>query len=63
MVIGITGGVGCGKSAAMKVLREKFQAKTLFADELGHEALQPEAETYEKIRTLLEKLSYALTDN
>lgn len=52
MVIGITGGVGCGKSAAMTALREKFGAKTLLADELGHEALQPEAETYEKIRTL-----------
>ncbi len=52
MVIGITGGVGCGKSAAMTVLREKFGAKTLLADELGHEALQPESETYEEIRTL-----------
>lgn len=49
MVIGITGGVGCGKSTVMAVLREHFGAKTILADELGHEALQPEKETYAEI--------------
>lgn len=49
MVIGITGGVGSGKSTVMMVLREKFGAKTLLADELGHEALRPGTETYNQI--------------
>lgn len=52
MVIGITGGVGCGKSTVMAMLRERFGAKTLLADELGHEALQPGAETYGQIAAL-----------
>ena len=49
MIVGITGGVGSGKSTVMAVLREHFGAKTILADELGHEALQPENETYDEI--------------
>lgn len=49
MVIGITGGVGCGKSTVMSLLKERFGAKTLLADELGHLAMQPGEEPYEKI--------------
>lgn len=52
MVIGITGGVGCGKTTVMSVLRERFAAKTLLADEIGHMALQPGEKTYEKICTM-----------
>ena len=32
-VIGITGGVGCGKSAVMKILEEKYHARLLIADD------------------------------
>ena len=52
MVIGITGGVGCGKSTVMSVLAETYGAKTILADEIGHEALQPGKETYYLIREL-----------
>lgn len=45
-VIGITGGVGCGKSTVMTILREHFFAKTILADEVGHEALQKGTATY-----------------
>lgn len=55
MVIGITGGVGSGKSTVMSVLREQFQAKTLLADELGHRAMKPGEEPYREICTLFGK--------
>lgn len=45
-IIGITGGVGCGKSTVMMILREQFCAKTILADEVGHEALQEGTATY-----------------
>ena len=38
MVIGITGGVGCGKSTVLNLLEEKYGAKIIEADALGHEA-------------------------
>lgn len=36
MVIGITGGVGCGKSTVMGILEKKYGAKILIADDMGH---------------------------
>ena len=49
MVIGITGGVGCGKSTVLNLLEEKYGAKIIEADALGHEALKPGTEPYQKI--------------
>lgn len=40
MVIGITGGVGCGKSTVIKIMEEKYHAKILVADDIGHELMQ-----------------------
>lgn len=50
MVIGITGGVGCGKSTVMNLLKERYQAKVLEADELGHLAMEPGSPVYERVR-------------
>lgn len=50
MVLGITGGVGCGKSTLMNLLKERYQAKVLFADELGHQAMEPGTPVYDRIR-------------
>lgn len=49
MVLGITGGVGSGKSTIMALLREHFQAKTLLADEIGHKAMCPGEQPYKQI--------------
>ncbi len=38
MVIGITGGIGCGKSTASKLLSEMFNAPIIDADKISHEA-------------------------
>ncbi len=39
-VIGITGGVGSGKSTALQMLKQHYHAYICMADELGHEAMQ-----------------------
>lgn len=49
MIIGITGGVGAGKSTVLHMLKEEFAAKLYIADEYGHMALMPEYETFKTI--------------
>ncbi|MBP3880076.1 MAG: dephospho-CoA kinase, partial [Lachnospiraceae bacterium] len=39
IVIGVTGGVGAGKSSILKYLQEKWQAETLVLDEVSREML------------------------
>ncbi len=48
-VIGLTGGVGSGKTAAAGKLAELVGAKLLIADELGHVVMEKGAEGYHKI--------------
>ena len=48
-VIGITGGVGSGKSLAAKFLSKKYNAKLLIADELGHVVIKPGTSGYNKV--------------
>lgn len=45
-VIGITGGVGSGKSYAAYRLQEKLGATLLIADELGHVVMEPGRSAY-----------------
>ena len=47
--IGITGGVGAGKSAILAYLAEKPNTKVMLADEIAHELMKPETDCYEKI--------------
>lgn len=48
-VIGVTGGVGAGKSTVLNYLRERYRARLLVADEIGHEVMEPGAEAYDGI--------------
>jgi len=48
LIIGITGNFGTGKTTVSKMLAE-LGAVTISADELGHEFLQPNTQTYTKI--------------
>ena len=50
MVLGITGGVGCGKSTVMRLLASQYKAEILMADEIGHEIMEPEKEAWREIR-------------
>lgn len=41
MIIGITGGAGGGKSTAARILKDKFGAEVLFADDIAKELYAP----------------------
>ena len=48
IVIGLTGGIGSGKSEVSRVLNE-LGAEIIDADRVGHEAYQPHTETWEAL--------------
>ena len=45
-VIGITVGIGCGKSAVMSLLEEKYQGAVLLTDQIGHDLMEPGGKNY-----------------
>lgn len=49
MIIGVTGGVGCGKSVVMDLLNKEFGVEIILADKVGHEVMAPDGEAYEEI--------------
>lgn len=48
-VIGLTGGVGCGKSTVAKVIEEHFNAVVLIADDIGFDLMKPGQACYKDI--------------
>lgn len=52
IVIGITGGVGCGKSTVLDILKEKHQASIIEADKVGHIVMEYKSKAFEKIKAL-----------
>ncbi|MFW5668118.1 dephospho-CoA kinase [Acetivibrio ethanolgignens] len=51
-VIGLVGGVGCGKSTAAAILEKAYGARVIIADKIGHLAMEKGCETYQQIVTL-----------
>ena len=51
-VIGVTGGVGAGKSTVLNYLRERYGAKVYLADEIAKQLLMPGQDCYKKVRAL-----------
>lgn len=49
-VIGITGGVGAGKSTVLKYLQEAYGAVIIEADLVGHQVMEPGERAYEEIQ-------------
>jgi len=47
--LGITGGVGCGKSTVLELLERKYDACVIQADHVAHELMEPGQECYRKI--------------
>lgn len=52
-IIGITGGVGAGKSTVLDHLRERYDAYTVQADLVGHELMGPEGSCFSPVLELL----------
>lgn len=48
-VIGVTGGVGAGKSTVLQYLEEAYHAEVIQADQVGHEVMEPGREAYWEI--------------
>ncbi len=51
--VGITGGVGAGKTEILKHLAETYDCRVLLADELAHDLMEPGTACYENLRALL----------
>ncbi len=54
-VIGITGGVGAGKTAILTYIREHYNCRVILADEVAHQVKEPGAVCYESLVALLSK--------
>ena len=48
-IIGVTGGVGAGKSTILSYLEEKYGARLIQADLVGHEVMEPGNAAYDEI--------------
>ena len=53
MVLGITGGVGTGKSTVLGYLKERYGAILISCDDVARQLQQPDEECYEPMRELL----------
>lgn len=51
-IIGITGGVGAGKSEILSYLKEKYHAVVVQADKVGHLVMEPDGSCYEPVLQL-----------
>ena len=51
-IIGITGGVGAGKSTVRDYLREQFHAYVIQADQVGHQVMEPGEICYSQVIAL-----------
>ena len=49
LTVGVTGGVGSGKSQVLQYLQEEWGAVTLKADDIGHEVMKPGKPCYEPV--------------
>lgn len=48
-ILGITGGIGTGKSTVLHLLEQEYQAYIVETDKLAHELMMPGNTTYKKI--------------
>ena len=49
LFIGITGGVGAGKSEILSYLEQKKDVRVMLADEIAHQVMEPKEEAYMEI--------------
>lgn len=48
-IIGITGGIGTGKSTILNILREEYDAYVVETDRLAHQLMEPGMPAYQRI--------------
>lgn len=47
--IGLTGGVGAGKTTVLKAMKQLYKVRILIADEIAHEQMEPGTPCYKKL--------------
>ena len=52
-IIGITGGVGAGKSTVLRFLKESYGARVILADSVAHDLMEPGSEGLKKVVEVL----------
>ena len=50
--IGLTGGVGAGKTTVLKAMKQLYRVRILIADEIAHEQMEPGTLCYKKLHGL-----------
>ncbi len=53
IILGLTGGIGCGKSEVCAYLKDKYNAYIIKTDDLGHEVMAPGGIAYPALKKLL----------
>ena len=53
MILGITGGIGNGKSTVLKILQEQYSFTVFEADRIAHELMLPGKKIYDSICPLI----------
>ena len=49
MIIGVTGGVGTGKSTILQILKDEYDAVIIIADDIAREQMMPGEASYEAV--------------
>ncbi len=52
LLIGITGGVGAGKTAILNYIKENYNSRILVADEIAHDQMEPGTACYQTLSEL-----------
>lgn len=52
-IVGITGGVGAGKSSVLAILKDSFDAKVILADLVAHDLMEPGSEGLNRVTEAL----------
>ena len=52
-IVGITGGVGAGKSSVLTILKDRFGAKIILADLVAHDLMEPGMEGLKRVTDAL----------
>ena len=53
IILGLTGGIGCGKSEVCACLKDRYNAFLIKTDDLGHEVMAPGGLAYGALTELL----------
>ncbi len=54
-IIGITGGVGAGKSALLSFIAENYNSRVLLADDIAHDVMAPGTDCYRKLTEIFKE--------